>query len=51
MKLKVTVECLNTNKIGEREVEIEGVHVRGLILVAQGGIENLVVDAVKLAHS
>jgi len=51
MKIKVTVECMDTGGTGEREVELENVHVKGLLLTGRGGIEFLITDAVKLAHA
>jgi len=51
MKIVVTVECLDTGGKGEREVELENVHVKGLMLTGKGGIELLIKDAVALAHA
>jgi hypothetical protein len=48
MKLKVIVTCEENDQEGEREVEVEHVHAKGLMLMAKGGIESLIADCIKL---
>jgi hypothetical protein len=51
MKLIVQVRCIDGAGEGEREVEVEGVHAKGLMLMAKGGIEALIQDCVKLTKA